>query len=114
MLGQLQDFMPIDNIVYTLYADMAYPDSDVLFRSFRNALPGSLEAQFNTEMLRVCEAVEWDFKESLQQWAYLSSKPAMQVFKTAVARFYVLGAFLANCQKCIYGNLISKYFTYVL
>ena len=110
MLAQLQNLMPIENIVYALYANTAYPDSDVLFRSFRNVLPGSLEAQFNTEMSHVCETVECDFKEILQQWAYLGSKPAMQVFKTAVARFYVLGVFLVNCRSCIYGNQVSKYF----
>ena len=56
-------FQLIQQPMYHLYGDLAYPQLGVLIGGFRNVLQGTREAVWNTEMSSVQEAVEWFFKE---------------------------------------------------
>jgi hypothetical protein len=49
--------------VYSLYGDPAFLQSLYLSGGFRNPLPGSPEAQWNTLMSQVHQVVKWGFKE---------------------------------------------------
>jgi nuclease HARBI1 len=105
--------MPADGSlgpVYSLYGDLAYPQSLHLFGGFRNPLPGSPEAQWNTLMSQVRRVVEWGFKEITAQWAFLDIRPRMRIMKSPIGKYYVIGCFLVNLRNCFYGGQISAYF----
>jgi hypothetical protein len=94
------------------YGDAAYPQSMYLFGGHRSPQPGSREARWNTEMSKVCEVVEWGFCSIASTWAFLDFRPSMRIFKSPIAKFYIIGAFLVNLRTCFYGNQTMEYFDY--
>ena len=113
LLNKLRDLMPADGSlgpVFSLYGDPAYPQSLHLFGGFRNAIPGSPEAQWNTMMSQVRQVVEWGFKEIITQWAFLDNRPRMRILKSPIAKYYVIACFLVNVRNCFYGGQIASYF----
>jgi DDE superfamily endonuclease len=110
LLQELRNTMPEGSPIFALYGDAAYPQSAYLFGGFPNAQPGSNEAQWNTKMSKVREAVEWLFKEVATQWAFLDVKNRMKIFKFPVAKYYIVAAFLTNLRTCCYGSQTGIYF----
>jgi nuclease HARBI1 len=113
LLRKLREIMPDDGSqgpVYSLYGDPAYPQSLYLFGGFRNAGPGTPEAQWNTTMSQVRQVVEFGFKDVTQQWSFLDLKRQMKIMQTPVAKLYVVGAFLCNIRNCFYGSQTADYF----
>jgi len=96
--------------IFSLYGDPAYPQSLLLFGGYRNPCPGSREARWNTEMSKVREVVEWAFANLIKNWAFLDFRASMMVFKSPVAKYYMIAAFLMNCRSCFYGNQTMQYF----
>jgi hypothetical protein len=82
----------------------------VLFGGFQLVQPGTIQAAWNIEMLRVQESVEWLFKEITVQWSFLDFIPSMKIFKSPIGQYYVISAFLTNLRCCCYGSQASKYF----
>ena len=110
LLVQLQELMPRGEELYSLYGDPAYPQSRWIFGGYRNPIPGSPEAVWNTEMSKVREVVEWGFKDVVTQWSFLDFRPGMKVFLVPVSRYYMISLFLTNCQTTLYGNQTLLYF----
>jgi nuclease HARBI1 len=113
LLQKLRHLMPADGSlgpVYSLYGDPAYPQSLHLFGGFRNTVPGSPEAQWNTLMSQVRQVVEWGFKEITAQWAFLDNRPRMRIMKSPIGKYYVIACFLVNLRNCFYGGQITSYF----
>jgi nuclease HARBI1 len=113
LIQQLREVIPLNDQgipLYQLYGDPAYPQSGVLYGGFRNPPAGSIEANWNTEMSRVTESVEWMFKEIAIQWLYLDFRQSMKIFKSPIAKFYIIGAFLTNLRCCCYGSQTVQYF----
>lgn len=113
LLVKLRELMPEDGslgTVYSIYGDPAYPQSLHLFGGFRNAVPGSPEAHWNTLMSQVRQVVEWGFKEIIAQWAFVDSRPRMKIIQSPIAKYYVIAAFLTNLRNCFYGGQIASYF----
>ena len=112
LLQQLQQFMmptPATTI-YSLYGDLAYPQSVYLLGGFRNVEFGSDEALYNRLLSSVRITVEWGFGELVYQWKFLDFKQAMKIFKCPVAQYYVNAAFLSNLRNCLLGSRMQKYF----
>ena len=110
LLPDLRELMPRGGPVYSLYGDPAYPQSLWIFGGFRNPPAGSVEALWNTEMSKVREVVEWGFKEVVGNWRFVDFRASMKIFKSPVARYYILSVFLTNCRTTFYGNQITSYF----
>ena len=122
LIPKLRQFMPEGDVqqgwnangeandVFSLYGDAAYPQSTYLFGGYRNPQPGSPEARWNTEMSKVREVVEWGFCSIASTWAFLDFRPSMRIFKSPIAKFYIIGAFLVNLRTCFYGNQTMEYF----
>jgi hypothetical protein len=96
--------------VYSLYGDPAYPQSLFLLGEYRSPRPGSREAQWNTEMSKAREVVEWEFANLIKNWDFLDFRASMIVFKSPVAKYYIIAAFIMNCRACFYGNQTMQYF----
>ena len=110
LIHDLRNIMPEGSPIFALYGDTAYTQSTYLLGGFRYAQPGSNEAQWNTKMSRVREAVEWLFKENVTQWAFLDFKNRMKILKFPVAKYYMVAAFLTNLRTCCYGSQTGIYF----
>ena len=110
LLEQLQELMPVNGNIYSLYGDPAYPQSQVLFGGYWHPAPGSIEAHWNTLMSKVREAVEWGYCLIIQNWKFLDLKSSMKVFEVPVAKYYTVGAFLTNIKTTFYDNQINVYF----
>ena len=109
--GEQANNHPVAPIVYSLYgADPAYPHSHYLFGGYRNPRAGTLQAQWNTEVSKVREVVEWGFASILANWAFLEFRPAMKIFKSPIGKYYTVTAFLMNLHTCFYGNQTMAYF----
>jgi nuclease HARBI1 len=110
ILPALEEMMPIDGVVYSLYGDPAYPQSRLLFGGFRYPHPNSPEAAWNQQLSRVREAVEWNFKEIIAQFRFLDHEPEMKVFKMPVGLYFFVATFLCNIHSVLYGNQAASYF----
>jgi DDE superfamily endonuclease len=110
LLPQLESLMPINNIIYALYGDPAYPQSALLFGGYRDAAEGSIEEEFNTEMSRVRVVVEWGFQQVTQQFTYIDFKREMMLLRQPVYQYYHVAAFLCNIRSIFYGSNVATYF----
>ena len=86
LIPKLREFMPEEderrqtannehNDVFSLYGDPAYPQSIIIFGGYRNPQQGLPQAQWNTEMSKVREVVEWGFSNIVSTWAFGTSSP---------------------------------------
>jgi hypothetical protein len=66
LLDQLEQAMPRGGLIYGLYGDLAYPQSQYILGGFVNPAVGSPERRFNFEMSRVRIVVEWGFSNILR------------------------------------------------
>ena len=113
LIQQLCNVMPEDNSngpIYSLYGDLAYPQSAYLLGRFRNAIVGTDKANFNILMSSECITVEWGYCKIVEQWKYLDFCQAMRIFQSPVAQYYVNAAFLCNLRNCLIGNKTWNYF----
>ena len=113
LLEQLRHTMPDDTSngpVYSLYGDLAYPQSPYLLGGYRNVANGTDEVQFNRLMSSVRITVEWGYCEITEQWKFLDFCQAMRIFQSPVAQYYINAAFLSNLRNCMIGNKTRHYF----
>jgi len=112
LLDQLEErqWRTADGHCFALYGDPAYPNRDFLISPFRGAVLTAEESAFNRAMSSVRECVEWEFGKILSIFAYLDYKKNQKIFLQPVAKYYIVGAILANCHTCLYGNQTSNYF----
>ncbi len=116
LMERLRAFMPEPRnneqpaggeVVYSLYGDPAYPQSMYVFGGYRNPPQGSPQAAWNTRMSKVREVVEWGFANITTNWSFLDFKAAMMVFKSPVAKYYIIAAFLVNLRTCLQHGICS-------
>ena len=113
LIQQLCNVIPENNSngpIYSLYGDLAYPQSAYLLGRFRNAIVGTDEANFNRLMSSVCITVEWGYCEIIEQLKYLDFCQAMRIFQSPVAQYYINATFLCNLRNCLIGNKTWNYF----
>ena len=68
------------------------------------------EIQFNKDMSKVRECVEWGFGEIINQLAFLDFKKNFKILLQPVAKYYLVATLLLNCKTCMHGNITSSYF----
>ena len=110
LLDQLIDLNPVGGVVYALYGDPAYPQSQYIFGGFHNAGANNDRALWNTHMSKVREVVEWGYAQIVSNWTYLDFNKSMKIFEVPVGKYYIIGAFLSNLRNTFYSNQINSYF----
>jgi nuclease HARBI1 len=110
LIPLLREVIPPDQPNYALYGDSAYAQCRVLIVGFRYPLPNSCEAQWNTEMSKVRESVEWMFVKFVSLWNFLDVKPKMKIFLSPVHEYYIISTFLTKVHAVIYSNQTADYF----
>jgi DDE superfamily endonuclease len=110
LLEQLRQMMPQGGPIYSLYGDLAYPQSQYLLGGFVNPPENSPERRFNTEMSRVRIIVEWGFANVLRRWQHLDFQRSMKVFQQRIGQQFINCVFLTNILNCFYGGATNRYF----
>ena len=112
LMDQLEEkqWRTADGNCFALYGDPAYPTRDYLLSPFKGAHLTEEESAFNQAMSSVRECLEWEFGKILNKFAFLDYKKNLKIYLQPVAKYYLIGALLANCHTCIYGNQTSDYF----
>ena len=112
LMEQLHNVMLDNNsneTIYSLYGDLAYPQSSYLLGGFRNVINGMDEANFNRLMSSIRITVEWGYCKIIEQWKFLDFCQAMRIFQSPVVQYYINAAFLSNLRNCMIGKKTRNY-----
>ena len=87
LMQQLHHVMPKDNSngpIYSLYGDLAYPQSSYLLGGFQNVINGMDEANFNRLTSSICITVEWGYCKIMEILRFLSSNENIPITGCAI------------------------------
>lgn len=96
--------------IFTVYGDPAYPIRQHILGPYRGAAVTAAQQQFNKEMSRVRESVEWGFGKVVQYFAFLDFRKKQKILLQPIGKYYVVGVLLVNCHTCLYGSTTSSHF----
>ena len=86
-----------------LYGDAEYPINQHLLVPFKGIKLTAQELEFNRHMSSVRQCVEWGFNKVTHLFAFLDfKKKNLKLYLQPVHKYYLVGAFLANCHTCLY------------
>ena len=105
LLNQLVDLNLVEDVVYGLYGDPIYPQSQYIFGRFNKPGANNILVLWNTLMSKIRE-----YAQLVSNQTYLDIKASMKIFEVPVGKYYVVGAFLSNSRTTFYQNQISDYF----
>lgn len=93
-----------------IYGDEGYPLRLQLIRPYSNTNLTPQQQEFNRNMSKVRQCVEWSFGKITQQFAFVDFKKNQKLFLQPVGKFYIVATLLTNAHTCFYGSTTSKYF----
>ena len=93
-----------------IYGDPAYPLQDCLMKPFPTVNINPEQEEFNKDMSKVRQAVEWSFGKVITIFAFLDFKKNLKLYMSPIAKYYIVGTILTNCHTCIYGSQVGEYF----
>lgn len=96
--------------LFYLYGDPAYPLRPALMAPYRGAILDEQQQQFNHQMNRCRQSVEWGFCKIIQNFAFLDYKKNLKLYLQPVGMYYIVGAILTNCHTCLYGSQTGAFF----
>lgn len=91
---------------YCLYGDPAYPMMPQLLTPFRGNITPQQE-QFNKEMSKVRESVEYGFGKIQTYFAFVDFKKNLKLHLMPIGKIYLVAALLTNCHTCLYRSSIN-------
>ena len=96
--------------IYAVYGDPKYPLQANIVVPFRGEVLTAEQQHFNQSMSDIQDGVEWSFCDIIQEFAFLDVKRNLKLYLQPIGKMYIVAALLVNCQTCLYGNQISRYF----
>lgn len=99
------------NFIVKVYGDQGYnPDDHIDVPDPGGAhIYGLPAGGRNQKMKGLRNTSEWGMWEVAGAWQFLNYKANLKVFLSPVAKLWPVGAILANCKTCLYGNKTSNY-----
>ena len=97
-------------LVYQIYGDPAYPQSQYIGGPFRHTRLNDAEALFNVRMSSTRISNEWGFGKILTNWAYLDFRKGMKPYLNDIQKYWPVAQILTNCHTCLYGSQVTEYF----
>lgn len=95
---------------YCIYGDEGYPLKKQLIRPYSSTTLSEAQTNFNREMSRVRQCVEWSFGKLVQQFAFLDFKKNQKLYLQPVGKYYIVATLLTNAHTCLYGCSTSTFF----
>ena len=112
MLRELQRVAWANGEPLCLYGDPAYPLGIHLQAPFRDAHPTPQMQRFNEAMSEVRVSVEWMFGTITNYYKFVDFKKQLKIGMSPVGKIYLVCGILQNAHTCLYGNLVSEYFSF--
>lgn len=95
---------------FVLYGDAAYPIRELLLKPYQTRALVPVEANFNYEMSRARQAVEWGFGKIISEFAFVDFKKNQKLLLQQIGKMYTVATLLTNCHTCLYQGQTSSYF----
>ena len=93
-----------------IYADSAYAIRSYLITPFKGGCLTQEQSDFNTNMSRLRQSVEWGFGKLTNLFAFIDFHKNLKVYLQPVGKYYLVAALLCNAHTCLYGSETGKYF----
>ncbi|GAU94461.1 hypothetical protein RvY_06232 [Ramazzottius varieornatus] len=98
---------------YVLYGDSGYAKKNgVMHKPFFRVetRDSSAKKEQNTLISTLRQAVEWNFKEVVNNFALVDFRKQMKMYEKPVNTLYRVAVLLINCHDCLYPNQTGRYF----
>ncbi|KAJ8916944.1 hypothetical protein NQ315_013416, partial [Exocentrus adspersus] len=105
-----------DSNLYTqLEQNCRFPNNEnfVLYGDPAYAKTYCSTTRINTRMNTVRQAVEWEFRKIVSEFAFLDFKKNQKLLLQNLDEMYISATILTNCHTCLYGSQASQYFNVV-
>lgn len=103
-------FWTPDNHPLFIYDNPAYSVSTHVMAPFKGPVITHQEKAFNSAMSKICELVEWIFKEVTQQFSYLDFSCSQKVLLNPCGLFYLVSLLFCNAHTILHHPQIPQYF----
>jgi hypothetical protein len=107
---KLQNIQTPDGEPHVLYGDPAYGVNDNILAPYRGAQLTQNQSEFNKRMSKVRVSMEWVFGKSCLYFSFLDFKKTQKILLQPVAKCYMVGSVLCNCNTCLYGSVPCSFF----
>lgn len=98
-------------VLFYLFADRGYVHGNPALQvPYKGAGLQPYKLQYNTDMSKMRQPVEWSFGKIGILFAFVDFEKNQKLYLQPVASYWQIGALLTNCHSCLYGNETSKYF----
>lgn len=93
----------INDVNYYVYGDAGYSVRSYIMAPFKPVV-GEQQQIFNTTMGNYRSSVERGFGLITQNFAFVNYYREQEIFRSPVAKVYMIAGFLTNCKTCLEGN----------
>lgn len=93
-----------------LYGDSAYALKPYMMTPFPTLNITPDKTEFNRNMSKVRQAVEWSLGKTIMLFAFVDYKKNQKLHLQPVGKYYVVATLLCNFHTCLYGSEVSEYF----
>jgi hypothetical protein len=112
LMDQMRQLPVADNgELFTLYGDPAYPLLPQLITPFRGQNLAPAQEEFNHQMSKVRQSVEYGFGKVEQYWSFVNYKKNLKLFLQPVGKIYIVSTLLTNCHTCLYRSNVNSLFS---
>lgn len=95
---------------FAVYGDPAYPLRPHLMCPYKGANLTPAQEDFNAEMSKLRQCVEWGFGDIVTNFAFVDFRKNLKIFLQPIGKIYLAATLMTNCRACLYGNQTSVYF----
>lgn len=107
----LSETLLIDGEQFYIYGDAAFLLRPWIQVGFNRAFATPPQLIFNSAMSASREAVEWNYKDTKQQFTAMDFRRMLKVRKSPVGLMYKMSALLWNVKVCLHGGgQVANYF----
>ncbi|KIJ33504.1 hypothetical protein M422DRAFT_183116 [Sphaerobolus stellatus SS14] len=93
-----------------IYGDSGYTVGPHIIAPYKGPALSQEQQHFNTQMSRICEPVEWLFKEVTQKFTYLDFARTQKVLLSPCGVYYLVSLLLCNAHTILNYPQIPQYF----
>jgi hypothetical protein len=93
-----------------LYGDSAYALKPCMMTPFSSVNITPDKTEFNKNMSKVRQCVEWSIGKTINLFAFLDFKKNQKLLLQPVGKYYVVATLLCNFHTCVYGSQTGRYF----
>jgi hypothetical protein len=95
---------------YFVYVDLVYQTGGHIMAPYKGTQITEEQCAWNAKMSKICEPVEWMFKEVNSVFKFLNFSENQQVLVSLCGLFYMVALLLTNAHTILHRSQTSQYF----